>query len=238
MDPSRVLCNAGFLILGLVFSSVIIQNYWIRNDWNKNIYGLGSDKILMNLHFVGGILAMILYPIQRMIVSLKIIHILIGVILYLCGIMSSIGGITFIVTHHTIGGQFMDISFAIYGALMFFISLYGFIVSIWLCTTYDDIKYIHYNINNIYGALIYSSLFYRVLYTYAKIFNYPIPTNSTPNYYKRPLDQTFQVLFYTIPLFMILIYNYVVYKRLDGLRTSLKCLMTLAMAITILLILV
>lgn len=261
MKPLHILCNLGFLILGVLFSLDIINIYWVNNDWHKNIINLGNTRLgrnLMSTHFFGGIFCMFFYTLQKIIVEFGcikhkivkyVIHIPIGILLFVCAMITSICGFAYIITQNTIGGLFMDISFAIYGLLLFFTSLYGLMISYQLHTfdaNFDDIfdinikiyykklKFTHYAINNIYGALIFSSLFYRILYIYSGLFGYSIPSNITPStYYERPLDRSFQVLFYVIPIIFTTCYNIMIYNNTKNIAIIFRTIMILAIIVTI-----
>ena len=200
-----------------MFSYDIINTYWIKDDWSKTIPNLGDtrmSKVMMNIHFVGGIFCMILFPVQKIIALIGFVknpivmygfHIPVGMLLFLFGMVTAVCGITYVGIHGTIGGTFMDVNFVIYGYVVFIASFAGFVVSMIFAVVRGS-KFFHGSVVNIYGVLIFSSFFYRVLYTYAKIIGYDIPTNSTPSGYVRPLDESFQVLFYGVPLLGVIIY--------------------------------
>jgi len=249
MKFSYLCFNLGLLILGTMFSAMIINIYWVTKQWNDIISNLGDTSLsrtLMSLHFAAGICAMILYPLQKILVNFKfhkhtiiqyVIHGPCGLILFICGLLVSLGGIIYILTHRTVGGIFMDITFAIYGTLIFCISVSGLIIAIWLCRIAPDnknTKFLHYIIGNMYGTLIFSSLFYRILYTYARLFGYPVPSNSTPiTFYQRPLDRLFQIAFFTLPLIVVSIYNIMIYKKYKRLAITFTWMLILFMIVTI-----
>ena len=247
----RILCYLGLLTLSVSFSISIINTYWIKNLWDTNIPNLNMTleaRKLMDVHFISGIFCMLFYILQRIIVSLKFlkynfvqyaIHIPIGFLLYIFGMITGVCGLEYIIKYSTIGGVFMNIAFGIYGSLLFHISLIGLIVSYLVVAKYPcrcNPRILHYQINNIFGALIFSSLFYRILYMYAKWFGYSVPTNSTPaSYYNRELDQKFQLSFYIIPVSLTALYGIFKYNKFKKAKEIFQYIMLLIIIITIVL---
>lgn len=66
-----------------------------------------------------------------------------------------------------------------------------------------EYKNLHFVLSSLMGAQIYSSLFYRLLYTYSQLARMPLPTT-----YQRPIDIIFGVLFIAIPITFALSYAF------------------------------
>jgi len=211
-----------------------MMNYVIGNDWNVVIPQLGSNlgkRVLMLSHILPGILCMIIYPLQRLLDQTNHTrHYLIGTFLIFFSFLASIFGNLYIFLYGTIGGLFMSISFSV-GGFLLMISAIGVVVSGYLYRkknihisemSYIDLsdidfdpqsrtqmKNIHLFLVNMFGAMVYSSLFYRQLYFNAYIFGYPSSHPPTVADYERPLDRTFQIIYYVLPIFFMLLYSLV-----------------------------
>lgn len=227
-------------ILIILFSYKIIYIYFIDNNWNYIIKNLGdtcTKRSLMYIHFVGGIILMLLYPLQILIKKYKNIHMLLGIVMSSIGVISSLFGTTYILIYGTIGGLIMSTSFCIYGLFISVFSILagvlGFIHKKTKKKSDDNIinvKKVHKLFGYIYGSLIYSSLFYRIYYRISNELGYSIPY--TNEFYNRPLDIFFQISFYVVPMMLVTLYFYV-----KSIRGIIKCIFISLIIITILTIL-
>lgn len=228
MRKLNIILVISLYILIAILTYNIIINYFVRHDWNYNIHHLGDEYIrrcLMSTHYIGGIVLMLFYPLQIMIRKKSLnIHILLGIILVLISIVTSLAGMIYIVMYGTIGGPIMSVSFFVLGMLLLCFSILTILTNginknnLNINTidqlNYDNIDLEQYKDNKyhkkiiiLYGSLIYSSLFYRVLYIISLKFGYDIPL--TKELYNRPLDIFFQLGFFTIPLGLAVLYIYV-----------------------------
>ena len=123
-----------FLLLStllFLFSYYIIDYYLTERpeDWIVQITNFSSSTtsiFTISTHFFAGVTVMILSPIQllpflRSSKFLKL-HKLIGRVIVFASMLLSIAGLSYIILIGTAGGLSMDISFSIYGILMFFTS--------------------------------------------------------------------------------------------------------------------
>lgn len=200
-----MLCGYGALsVCVLIFSFIIADNYLFASPttWaNDILYNLGDlylPAFGMYLHFWGGTIIMILGLIQILPVlrndRLFILHRLIGTIICIFSIITSIGGNIFIYTVGTVGGMNMDIAFSVAGWLMFLFALMTYIKA----RCHD--KASHKNWALRLWAMIYSSLFYRITYFMLFAFGYSFSTSSD---FYRPLDEFLDWWFFVIPLFFM-----------------------------------
>lgn len=167
MNYFNLAINLGLLAGAIFFSYTIIRINWAGP--------------LINTHYVSGMYCTILYPIKKILPESVWVNILTGS-LFIGGIVTSVCGLVYVGVKAM--PEFMAVSFAIYGYILFAISFTGFITTISLFY-FEHLKSMYAHIINIFGVLVFSSLFYRILYLYAKISGYDIPTNSTPvNHFK------------------------------------------------------
>ncbi len=215
----------------LIFTFPVINNYIIHNNWNETIPNLGDNltqRFLILSHILLGIISMIIYPLQKLLnKNNHIRHYFIGGFLVIISIITSIMGNLYIFLYGTIGGVWMSVSFSFGGILFFILSIavpisgYMHKKSLFNATNLDyfgnlydhdrqkTTKKFHLLIINLFGAYIYASLFYRQLYFQAYIFGYSSSNPPNPSDYERPLDRSFQILFYVLPLLFMSIYTFV-----------------------------
>ena len=227
----RVFTNSGLIIWTIIFVVIIFTQ-------QTNIPNLVNSSSL-NIHYATGLISMFLFPIQKILVALDlnylIVHIILGSIIIINTTITSVCGLIYISLYGTVGSNFMDVSFVIYGLLMLMTSLITLLVSTKIIFYPTKIlKQQHYVLTNLLGALIYSSLFYRVLYNWAKLFNYVIPNSTnSEDLYLRPLDQTFQLMFFLLPLTTILSGSLLKVNKQQLLVNVLRGLLIVMMIITL-----
>src|SRR5579872_1418823 len=114
--------NVGVLFTTYIFIGAFIfgtiSNYFIHGGWNDIIIGLGAtygQRALIQTHLLGGIYAMLMYPLQTFLPRKIHIHIATGLTICLAMISSAIAGLIYIFTYGTIGGIIMSIFFGTYG---------------------------------------------------------------------------------------------------------------------------
>jgi hypothetical protein len=253
--------NVGVLFTTYIFIGAfifgVVSNYFVHHGWNNIIIGLGvtyGQRALIQTHLLGGIYAMLMYPIQTFLPRKIYIHIATGVTICLAMMSSAVSDIIYIFMYGTIGGTIMSICFGIDGFITF--GLGGGIIIINLLyrkaiqtvisapvTEQDDIgsvnsvsssvsseeppssdldnitpllnlaestrvvdkyKKLHKILISLFGGMVYASLLYRILYLYAYLFGYDIPT--IYEMYNRPLDIIYQFAFFALPLIIMMIY--------------------------------
>ena len=216
----------------MLFLIPIIYYYIIANDWNVVIPNLGNDlikRILMLTHIFSGILCMIIYPLQRLLdQSSHFRHYFLGVLLMIFSLITSIMGNLYIFLYDTAGGLFMSVSFSVGGMIFMILSIsvgisgYLYRENLFKVSemnyiqdyNWDDsrkkrAKWIHLLVINLFGALVYASMFYRQLYLNAYIFGYTSQHPVTTMDYERPLDRVFQIVYYILPMLLMIIYTFV-----------------------------
>lgn len=232
-----IILSIAIYLQTILFTIPVVYNYIIVDDWNFAIPNLGDttlQRILMLGHIIPGIICMFLYPIQRLLDKhVYFRHYYIGGLLVAFAIMTTIMGNLYIWIYSTIGGIFMSISFCIGGIIFFIVAIMVAISGIlysryrtnsanYILISVEDFNHnepdrmqkLHFMMINLFGAYIYASLFYRQLYFIAYTFGYPV-TNHDLAGYERPLDRSFQIIFYALPLLLAAIYATVpLYQRL------------------------
>lgn len=235
-------------ILILLFGYKIVNNYFANNDLKHFIKNLNNNNIkehFIIIHLIGGILLMLLYPIQIFIKKYKNLHMILGIILALISLTASISGIIYVssyrnisgiiyvLSYRSIGGFIMSLSFIIYGILVFAFSILTPLSALIYKSINKSlyfrvrIKKAHKLFGYIYGSLIYSPLFYEIYYTMAYELGYSLPYIEQS--YDEPLDIFFNISFYIIPMvFAILYFNF------KSLRGIIKCTLALSVAFLLL----
>ena len=211
------------------YMTIIINIYLGKNIWNSRIPDIGNSeiaKILMGVHFVTGLICMYGYLVQPLTRKNIIIHEFIGIFLYICASITVICGLIYGIIHGTIGGVAMDIGLAGYGIVVGTFILVSSI-HVYKKRYSDNYKKIHKLMVNIFGALIYGSVLYRIQYIIAALFNYLPPDNIHIERYFRPLDKAFVFTFYIIPLLLVLFYDYVCYYKYGKIKMILYIMATL-----------
>jgi hypothetical protein len=115
----KLLLNSIWHIFAFLFVVHIINTYLLTDPYQwKTLPGLccqNSKVIPMYIHFIGGIIVIVVGTIQVMRIKF---HKYTGW-LYIAGCMlSAIGGLVFILFNGTVGGFYMTVPFTIYGILM------------------------------------------------------------------------------------------------------------------------
>lgn len=217
--------NMLMLVVLTVLFSIRIWYYLVKQKWDQLIPNLGSDlpsRILMGIHFIGGLCMMLMYPIQKFVtlskpnsVCMLNYHKINGVIGVAAGLITGFFGCVYILYHRTIGGFVMDIAFGIYGIIVMCVSAGLGMVSYLMHRDRDDYfaaksyKPFHQYLTSAYGLMAYASMFYRMQYAFVEIlFDYVTPNNCQYMYecYDRPLDRFFQFSFYLIPIVLHVFY--------------------------------
>ena len=121
-----------------------------------------SPKLLIFIHFIGGIVINILGPIQ---VSSRKYHKQLGKIFIISSYITSLAGLLFIFVRGTVGGTIMSMFFFIYGLLM----LYYTYNTYYYAVRKDFTKHMIFAIRLL--SFTYGSMIYRLLYTYHYLFN-------------------------------------------------------------------
>ena len=266
------------------YAYTTISNYFVRNEWDGVIIGLGhsyTQRALIQTHLVCGLYSMLLYPCQTYLSQKIYLHITIGITICLAMILSAIAGLTYISMYGTIGGKVMSIFFGINGVIVFCLGLgilminlkyrhtIGNFIKMKPTESPDDtsssfsdtttptensnlllnttnqmrvagnnkFKKIHTMCIYLFGSAIYSSFFYRILYMYASLFGYTMPSDYNSSDYNssdynssdynstqpqinqsalfnRPLDIFFQFAFFCIPLSIMIVYSQVKKSRM------------------------
>lgn len=108
------------LFCSLIFSTYIIIMFFARppTDW-KTVSDLSSPTAYwpMMVHWLTGIADLLLGPLQLLPRREKF-HRWNGRIFCACCAVSSAAGLTFVFTHETIGGMWMNVAFGVYGGLL------------------------------------------------------------------------------------------------------------------------
>lgn len=198
-----------FIVILSLFFAIRIMIWYLfisPTDWSKktnnilpNLGNLYIPAFGMYLHFWAGCFVLILGLIVILPISRKyiIVHRILGNMYVISCVLTSIGGNIFIYTTGTVGGINMDISFSIYGWLLFFCAI----------ITYVQARRKIINSHKAWAirlwALGLSSLFYRVSYTVLGICGYSL--NSTKDF-MRPLDMILDWWFFVVPLIIAEIY--------------------------------
>lgn len=229
MNFINIVLTATIYVQTILFTIPVVYNYIITDNWNAAIPGLGdttTQRVLMLGHILPGIMCMFLYPMQRLLNKSEhhVRHYFLGGFLVILAIMTTILGNLYIWLYSTIGSTFMSVSFCTGGIIFFLVAITvaisGYIYgkhktnsSNYVLISVEDfdqeqpnkLQKLHYIFINLFGAYIYASLFYRQLYFIAYSFGYD-PLTNTPAKYERPLDRSFQIIFYVLPLSLALIY--------------------------------
>ncbi len=208
-DKLAYLCILIIWLLGLYFIYYIIDTYF--TNLNKNVNTLPkleyplTHKILIVTHFIGGIIIMLIGPIQFIPYFRKnIIHKWNGRIYLSCCLITSLAGLIFICVNGTVGGIVMDIAFATSGILLF---TFGSIT--WYYGYYRK-KDKHRNWAVRTFALGIAPLFYRILYLFSYIGDY----DPFEYEFKGILDYIFDWTYFLLPLIVAeIIIKYVMQKR-------------------------
>ena len=118
--------NVGVLFTTYIFIGAfifgVVSNYFIHHGWNDIIIGLGASygqRALIQTHLLGGIYAMLMYPVQTFLPRKIYIHIATGVTICLAMISSAASGIIYIFMYGTIGGTIMSMCFGVDGFITF-----------------------------------------------------------------------------------------------------------------------
>jgi len=228
MKQIAIITSFALLVLSIYFSFNIYV-YLVLNDWSFLIPDLGSSqigRILMGVHFIFGLSCMFGYCSQLItsyLVSIKLFywwHKINGVYVHISAVITGLCGMIYVIVHGTIGGIVMDLGFFIFG-LLFTLCPIASICIIWHQKYFNQY---HLVMTNLFAALIFSSLFYRVQYMTAKFVGYPIPNNTHTDLYTRPLDRIFQFSFFLVPLLAVIIYH-LTYKN-ESIRIFLQIMNT------------
>ncbi len=205
--------SIGFLLLSVcvaIFSIIICGNFlftsptlWAAETGNI-LYNMGNLYIPafgMYLHLWCGVFIMILGLVQILPIFRKkkfmFVHRIIGTVVCVFSLLTSIGGNIFIYTTGTVGGINMDIAFSIAGWILFFLALMTYITA----RTHRIKNHREWALR--LWAMIYSSLFYRLSYFFLFICGYSF-TNSDDFY--RPVDEFLDWWFFVVPLFCMEMY--------------------------------
>lgn len=240
--------NILLLTLSLPFVYHLVIEYLVNENWSIIIPSLRNNIMSRNLligHMITGILGMILFPLQRLIAGTKYIkiHRFLGIFLIIDGFAISLFGLSYIIYAGTIGGVFMSVAFWVYGFCLYISCIavayfaherfkYYEIFDYDILVDHSLINDHHRLSTNIFGALIYSSLFYYILYNYAIKMNYSLPI--TEAMYERPLDRGFQTIFFVIPVILTLIWHYLPkYHQLFYVSKIIRCIVILTTIIVI-----
>jgi len=249
------ICTTGFNLLALLVLTILFASkvwlYLIEGQWNRLIQGLGSDlfsRVLMGIHFIGGLTMMTVYPIQKALMLLgsdkpliRLTHKLNGISGIAAGLITGIFGSAYILYHGTIGGLWMDIGFGIYGVLVFAVSFTLALISAEMHSNSDYealrfYKQLHQYFTSLFGALTYASLFYRIQYIFAnKIVGYEMPNQCPvqPVCYERPLDRVFIFTFWIIPIVLQSAYAGLLYYKCKRTISALTICLSLVLVFSI-----
>jgi Predicted membrane protein (DUF2306) len=105
----------------------IVRRYWIKHLWNEALPGLDTTalhKFTMRMHMTAGAVSILLGPVQfvsyfRRNERLRWVHRYTGRLYCVCGMLSSVFGLWFILLKkRLVGGYNMTASFALAGALI------------------------------------------------------------------------------------------------------------------------
>jgi len=171
----------------------------------KTLPGMCCDykqKIPIYIHFIGGVIVMIIEPIQFYRLAS---HKITGIIYVISCILSAIGGLIFIMFNGTVGGLGMSIPFTVYGILMIVYPLITWYYAIQ--KNYDQ----HERWVTRLFLIENGSMIYRMI----NIVMCMLLTNCGTVTFKAPKDYFMDWLFFCGPMIVGEIYLFLYHKKID-----------------------
>ena len=184
------------------FVIYIVIYYPLGGKWHPTFPTLNSDifnHIVMQTHFIGGIIVLMIGPFQLVTIFIpikfmKIAHIWAGRFYLLGVVLAFVGGTLFMIENSTVGKSNMTVAFTMYGLLFLICGSF----------TFYHARIKEYNKHVFWAGLTFTlglgSLIYRILYIIADYAGYDISNDG----FERPLDKAFDWLFF-VPEFLIAI---------------------------------
>lgn len=191
------------LIMSAIFTTRIFFEYITKEPiyWCNTILtslcNLYIPAFGMYMHFIGGSTILLVGSLQILPLfrkkELMFLHRILGNIYILACIITSTGGMLFILTNGTSGGPNMSIAFFIAGMVLFSFSIITYIYA----RKHNVEKHKEWAVRLYAQGL--ASMFYRISYFVLFLLGYQFTQTSD---FKRPLDMILDWWFFLFPMFM------------------------------------